>query len=189
MEGAAFRVAFVEPTHAAVPGEGAPAVGPSGAEEAVFELAANPGEELKPLARVASGGELSRVMLAVRSASARAAGLDTIVFDEVDTGIGGRVGHAVGGRLREVAADRQVICVTHLAQIAARANNHFFVDKTVEGNRATITVKGVAADGRLEELARMLGGGKPPTPTTLKYARELAETVRREAGAGATKGV
>ena len=189
MEGATFRVAFVEPTHAAEPGEGAPAVGPSGAEEAVFELAANPGEELKPLARVASGGELSRVMLAVRSASARAAGLDTIVFDEVDTGIGGRVGHAVGGRLREVAADRQVICVTHLAQIAARANNHFFVDKTVEGDRATITVKGVAADGRLEELARMLGGGKPPTPTTLKYARELAETVRREAGAGATKGV
>lgn len=188
MEGAVFRVAFVEPTHAVVPGEGAPAVGPSGAEEVVFELAANPGEDMKPLARVASGGELSRVMLAVRSASARAAGLDTIVFDEVDTGIGGRVGHAVGNRLREVATDRQVICVTHLAQIAARANNHFFVDKIVEGDRATITVKEVAADNRLEELARMLGGGKPPTPTTLKYARELVETVRREAGAGATKG-
>jgi DNA repair protein RecN (Recombination protein N) len=188
MEGAEFRVALVEPTQAAVAAEGAPAVGPSGAEEAVFELAANPGEEMKPLARVASGGELSRVMLAVRSASARAAGLDTLVFDEVDTGIGGRVGHAVGSRLREVAADRQVICVTHLAQIAARANNHIFVDKVVEGDRATITVRSVAADNRIEEMARMLGGGKPPTPTTLKYARELAETVRREAGAGATKG-
>ena len=189
MEGAVFRVAFAEPSRALVPREGARAVGPSGAEEVVFELAANPGEELRPLARVASGGELSRVMLAVRSASARAAGLDTIVFDEVDTGIGGRVGHAVGNRLREVAADRQVICVTHLAQIAARANNHFFVDKVVAGDRATITVTGVAGENRPEELARMLGGGKPPTPTTLKYARELMETVRREAGAGARKGV
>jgi DNA repair protein RecN (Recombination protein N) len=189
MEGARFRVAFVEPSAAAVPRQDAPPLGPSGAEEVVFELAANPGEELKPLARVASGGELSRVMLAVRSASAREAGVDTIVFDEVDTGIGGRVGHAVGSRLREVAADRQVVCVTHLAQIAARADNHFFVDKEVADERATITVRGVAGERRLEELARMLGGGKPPTPTTLKYARELMETVRREVGAGARKGV
>ncbi len=188
MEGAAFRVAFVEPSRAALPREGAPPLGPSGAEEAVFELAANPGEELKPLARVASGGELSRVMLAVRAASAGRAGMETVVFDEVDMGIGGRVGHAVGNRLREVAAERQVICVTHLAQIAARADNQFFVDKTVEGERATITCAEVADEKRLEELARMLGGGKPPTPTTLKYARELLDTVRREAGAGAGKG-
>jgi DNA repair protein RecN (Recombination protein N) len=115
--------------------------------------------------------------------------LDTVVFDEVDTGIGGRVGHAVGNRLREVAADRQVVCVTHLAQIAARAGAHFFVDKTVEGDRAKISVENVTGESRLDELARMLGGGKPPTPTTLKYARELLDTVRREAGAGATKGV
>jgi DNA repair protein RecN (Recombination protein N) len=188
MEGAGFRVAFAEPSGAAAAREGGPALGPAGAEEVVFELAANPGEELKPLARVASGGELSRVMLAVRSASAHAAGLDTVVFDEVDMGIGGRVGHAVGNRLREVAADRQVICVTHLAQIAARADNHFFVDKVVEGERAKITVRGVAGEPRLEELARMLGGGKPPTPTTLKYARELLGTVRREAAAGSAKG-
>lgn len=189
MEGATFRVAFVEPSRAALPREGAPLLGPSGAEEVVFELAANPGEELKPLARVASGGELSRVMLAVRSASAGRAGMGTIVFDEVDTGIAGRVGHAVGNRLREVAAARQVVCVTHLAQIAARADTQFFVDKVVEGGRATITVAGVDGPPRLEELARMLGGGKPPTPTTLKYARELLDTVRREASAGAEKGV
>jgi len=189
MEGAAFRVGFVEPSRAALPREGAPPLGPSGAEEVVFELAANPGEEMKPLARVASGGELSRVMLAVRSASAGRAGMETIVFDEVDTGIGGRVGHAVGNRLHEVAAARQVVCVTHLAQIAARADTQFYVDKVVEGGRATIRVTGVDGRLRLEELARMLGGGKPPTPTTLKYARELLDTVRREAGAGAEKGV
>lgn len=189
MEGATFRVAFVGPSRAALPREGAPPLGPSGAEEVVFELAANPGEELMPLARVASGGELSRVMLAVRSASAGRAGMGTIVFDEVDSGIAGRVGHAVGNRLHEVAAARQVVCVTHLAQIAARADTQFFVDKVVDGDRATITVAGVEGRARLEELARMLGGGKPPTPTTLKYARELLDTVRREAGAGAEKGV
>jgi DNA repair protein RecN (Recombination protein N) len=189
MEGATFRVAFVEPSRAALPREGAPPLGPSGAEEVVFELAANPGEEMKPLARVASGGELSRVMLAVRSASAGRAGTETVVFDEVDTGIGGRVGHAVGNRLHEVAAARQVVCVTHLAQIAARADTQFYVDKEVAGGRATIRVTGVDGQRRLEELARMLGGGKPPTPTTLKYARELLDTVRREAGAGAEKGV
>jgi len=189
MEGAAFRVAFVEPSRAALPGDGAAPLGPSGAEEVVFELAANPGEELKPLARVASGGELSRVMLAVRSASAGRAGMGTVVFDEVDTGIAGRVGHAVGTRLKEVAVARQVICVTHLAQIAVRADTQFFVDKVVAGGRATITVAAVDGRRRLEELARMLGGGKPPTPATLKYARELLETVRREAGAGAEKGV
>jgi DNA repair protein RecN (Recombination protein N) len=188
MEGAKFRVAFVGPARAALPREGAPPLGPSGAEEVVFELAANPGEELKPLARVASGGELSRVMLAVRSASAGRAGTETVVFDEVDTGIGGRVGHAVGNRLREVAAARQVVCVTHLAQIAARADTQFYVDKKVEGDRAIIKVSGVGGDRRLEELARMLGGGKPPTPATLKYARELLDTVRREAAAGAEKG-
>jgi len=189
MEGATFRVTFTEPSRAALPREGDPALGPSGAEEAVFELAANPGEELKPLARVASGGELSRVMLAVRSASASRAGTGTVVFDEVDIGIGGRVGHAVGKRLREVAAARQVVCVTHLAQIAARAHTQFFVDKVVEGDRAIISASVVDGRRRLEELARMLGGGKPPTPTTLKYARELWGAFGREADAAAGKGV
>jgi DNA repair protein RecN (Recombination protein N) len=188
MVGARFRVGFDAPARPVSPGEGEAPLGPLGAEEVVFELAANPGEDLKPLARVASGGELSRVMLAVRSASAGEAGLDTVVFDEVDTGIGGRVGHAVGNRLRELAADKQVICVTHLAQIAARANTQFVVHKTVGGDRATIDVEGVDGEGRLDELARMLGGGKPPTATTLRYARELLDTVRREVSAAAEKG-
>jgi DNA repair protein RecN (Recombination protein N) len=189
MEGATFRITFTEPSRAALPREGDAALGPSGAEEAIFELAANPGEELKPLARIASGGELSRVMLAVRSASASRAGTGTVVFDEVDIGIGGRVGHAVGKRLREVAAARQVVCVTHLAQIAARAHTQFFVDKVVEGDRAIISASVVDGRRRLEELARMLGGGKPPTPTTLKYARELWGAFGREADAAAEKGV
>jgi DNA repair protein RecN (Recombination protein N) len=188
MEGATFEVNFEAPSGAAVAATGRPPLGPAGAEEVLFALAANPGEDLLPLARVASGGELSRVMLAVRSASAGRAGRETVVFDEVDTGIGGRVGHAVGGRLRDLASDRQVVCVTHLAQIAARAHTQYSVDKVVDSDRATIGVSAVAGDARLEELARMLGGGKPPTPTTLKYARELVDTVRREARAGAGKG-
>jgi len=183
MEGAAFDIKLEPPSGGTLAEAAGVVVGPRGAEEAAFELAANPGEELKPLSRVASGGELSRVMLAVRAASAARAGAGTIVFDEVDAGIGGRVGHVVGARLRDLAAGRQVICVTHLAQIAARADAQFFVDKVIIDGRARVTVSRVERDTRLEELARMFGGGKPPTPATLKHAAELLETARREATA------
>lgn len=184
LEGARFEAVFVAPTGGRPVEEGF-VVGAAGAEEVVFDFAANPGEPLRPLAKTASGGELSRVMLAVRAASAGRAGAETVVFDEVDTGIGGRVGHAVGRRLREVAAERQVICVTHLAQIASRARTHYFVDKSVGGERAVVTVAKVEGRGRSEELARILGGGKPPTATTLKHADELLEAAAAENGAAA----
>jgi DNA repair protein RecN (Recombination protein N) len=180
LAGARFDVAFAPPAAPTDAGEGAPPLGPAGAEEAVFLFAANPGEELRPLAKAASGGELSRVMLAVRAASAGRAGVGTIIFDEVDSGIGGRVGHAVGRRLREVAAERQVICVTHLAQIASRATAQYVVDKTLENDRAEVAVRRVDGDARREELARMLGGGKPPTPTTLKHAEEMLAAAAAE---------
>jgi DNA repair protein RecN (Recombination protein N) len=153
-------------------------VGPAGAEEALFGLSANPGEPVKPLSKVASGGELSRVMLAVRATAAREAGAATIAFDEVDVGIGGRVGHAVGDRLREVSDGRQVLCVTHLPQIAARADNHYLVEKTFEGDTTHVSVKRLSEKERVDELARMLGGGKPPTEKTLGLAKELIETIK-----------
>ena len=180
LAGARFDVAFAPPAAPTDAGEGAPPLGPGGAEEAVFRFAANPGEELRPLAKASSGGELSRVMLAVRAASAGRAGVGTIIFDEVDAGIGGRVGHAVGRRLREVAAERQVICVTHLAQIASRAAAQYVVDKTLGDDRAEVAVRRVDGDARREELARMLGGGKPPTPTTLKHAEEMLAAAAAE---------
>lgn len=185
MEGARFEVRLPA---AGDGGDGKPALGPAGAEEAAFDFAANPGEPTRPLARTASGGELSRVMLAIRAASADRAGADTIVFDEVDTGVGGRVGHVVGSRLRAVGAARQVVCVTHLAQIAARADRQYFVDKVLGPDRARVDVAAVEGEARVEELARMLGGGKPPTPTTLRHAAELLDTARRETAVPPRKG-
>lgn len=176
MPKAKFTVDLVEPEGAIELGGGT-VVGPGGAEEALFGLSANPGEPVKPLSKVASGGELSRLMLAVRATAAREAGAATIAFDEVDVGIGGRVGHAVGDRLREVSGGRQVLCVTHLPQIAARADNHYLVEKTFEGDTTRVSVKRLDEIERVDELARMLGGGKPPTEKTLGLARELLDNV------------
>lgn len=180
--GGQFAVTYVAPANATPTADGL-ALGAAGAEEARFDFTANPGEPLKPLAKTASGGELARVMLAVRAASAERAGAQTIIFDEVDAGIGGRVGHNVGERLRAVARGRQVICVTHLAQIAARADRQLFVEKEVREGRAFIRVAPLEGAARVEELARMLGGGKPPTPTTLRHAAELLATAHVRPGA------
>jgi DNA repair protein RecN (Recombination protein N) len=177
MPKAKFTVDLIEPEAPVLLANGT-VVGPAGAEEALFGLSANPGEPVKPLAKVASGGELSRVMLAVRATAAREAGAATIAFDEVDVGIGGRVGHAVGDRLREVSDGRQVLCVTHLPQIAARADNHYLVEKTFEGDTTHVSVKRLNEAERVDELARMLGGGKPPTEKTLGLAKELLKASR-----------
>lgn len=148
-------------------------VGPAGAEEAVFMFTANPGEQLRPLNKVASGGEISRVMLAIRAVAAVRVGASTIIFDEVDVGVGGRVAHAVGKRLAAISEGRQVICVTHLPQIAARADHQYFVEKRFAEDTTRVNINKLEAETRVEELARMLGGGKPPTETTLRHAREL----------------
>ncbi|MCP4230543.1 MAG: DNA repair protein RecN [bacterium] len=148
-------------------------VGPTGAEEAVFMFTANPGEQLRPLNKVASGGELSRVMLAIRAVAAERVGASTIIFDEVDVGVGGRVAHSVGKRLSAIAQGRQVVCVTHLPQIAARADHQYFIEKRFAEDTTRVNITKLEAEARVEELARMLGGGKPPTETTLSHAREL----------------
>jgi DNA repair protein RecN (Recombination protein N) len=161
--GASFE-ARIEPV------EGEP--GAAGGERAEFHAALNPGEGGHPLRKVASGGELSRLMLAVRRVLAGVGPVGTYVFDEVDAGIGGAVAAAVGHKLREVAAHHQVVCITHLPQISALADAHFVVAKSARRGRTVTRVARLDPEQRVEELARMLGGSSV-TPAIRDAAREL----------------
>lgn len=145
-----------------------------GREHVRFAASMNPGFPLAPLARIASGGELSRVMLALKSALAGADDLPTLVFDEIDAGIGGVVASAVAGQLRAVAAGRQVIVVTHLARIASHASRHLVVDKDASAGVASTTVRQVEGDDRVREIARMLGGD-PDSAASTDHARALLD--------------
>jgi DNA repair protein RecN (Recombination protein N) len=130
----------------------------SGTEKAEFLLSANAGEDLKPLVKIASGGELSRIMLALKNALPDFDGVDTLIFDEVDAGIGGRAARKVGAKLRSVAQGRQVLCVTHLAQIAAMGDAQLYISKSTEQGKTYTAVTPLDREGRIGELARMLGG-------------------------------
>jgi len=152
-------------------------LGARGAESAEFLLSANPGEELKPLAKVISGGELSRTMLAIKTILAASEDVPSMVFDEVDAGIGGRVADAVGHKLRQTAAGRQVLCVTHLAPIAAYAEHHLLVEKRVAKGATKTTVTALDGGGQVEEIARMLGGERI-TDASRRHARELLKAAR-----------
>lgn len=132
--------------------------GTGGLEEAEFYFTANPGQELRPLAATASGGELSRVMLAIRKAAPGSDSLGTVIFDEVDAGIGGEAATAVGQRLQEVAQRSQVLCVTHLPQVAAFATTQFRIEKVVQQDQTSTRVLHLDSEQRAQELARMLGG-------------------------------
>ncbi|HLI57088.1 MAG TPA: DNA repair protein RecN, partial [Actinomycetota bacterium] len=158
----AFRVDFAA---------GPAADEPDGVE---FLLSLNPGEPVRPLVKVASGGETSRVMLAIKSALAGADRRPILVFDEIDTGIGGRVGEVVGGKLWDLARHRQVLAVTHLPQLAAFGDVHLRVDKGVEGGRTATRVTVLEGDLRIEELAEMFGGDR-------EAARLQATTLRERA--------
>lgn len=146
--------------------------GPRGAETVEFLLAANPGEPPRPLRRTASGGELSRVLLAVKRALRDRSEVSTYVFDEIDSGIGGAVADVLGKQLAEVARSSQVVVVTHLPQVAAHADHHFRVFKRVVGDRSVSQVEPLSGARRVEELARMLGG-VAITDTTRALAEEL----------------
>lgn len=150
---------------------------PTGIDTAEFLFSANPGEELRPLRKVASGGELSRIMLALKSALSQADPVPTLVFDEIDVGIGGRVAESVGKRLARLARTHQVICITHLPQIAKYAERHLLVAKSVRGNRTISSIRTLDAESRVEELARMTSGATV-TKTSLAHAREMLETTR-----------
>ena len=145
--------------------------GPGGAETVELLLAPNPGLEPAPLRDAASGGELSRVMLAL-SGFGGGAGAGTLVFDEIDAGVGGKTARAVGERLRALGEDRQVLCITHLPQVASLAETHFTLEKDVSGDRASASVRRLDGEGVVEEIRRMLGGERSDEAAT-RHAREL----------------
>ncbi|GAB1455428.1 DNA repair protein RecN [Spirochaetota bacterium] len=147
-------------------------VGPSGADKLEFYVSANKGEPLRPLADVASGGELSRFMLALKTVLAEDGGANTMVFDEVDTGIGGEVALGVGAHLRTLAVAKQVLCITHLASIAARADNHLMVEKRIEADRTVTRLSRLQGEDRIVEIARMLSGDSQ-SKASLDHARDL----------------
>lgn len=138
--------------------ENPPLFSPTGIDRIEFLLSANPGEELKPLVRIASGGELSRILLALKSLLGRKEEAETLIFDEVDAGIGGRTAELVGIRLSKLSERHQVICITHLPQIACYGRFHYLVKKQAEGNETSTTINMLTDSERPEELARMLGG-------------------------------
>ncbi|HET6360775.1 MAG TPA: DNA repair protein RecN, partial [Gemmatimonadota bacterium] len=144
----------------------------AGLEEVAFLIAPNPGEAPRPLTQIASGGELSRVLLAIKSTLAAVDRVPTLVFDEIDAGIGGVVAHHVADQLRLVSAHRQVVVVTHLAQIAAAADRHLMVEKSVVGGRTVTTVRAVEGDERVREVSRLLGGD-PERDVSRHHAEEL----------------
>ncbi len=156
--------------------EGDAALGPTGRDRVEYLFSANQGEPLQPLARVASGGELSRVMLAMKTVLAETDRVPVLVFDEVDAGIGGAVAAVMGRRLRALGKYPQVFCITHLPQIASQAGTHFVVEKAVTKKRTVTSVRKLDRADREEEIARMLGG-----LTITKAVRQTAAEMIGEA--------
>lgn len=145
----------------------------SGRDNIEFYIATNAGEPLKPLTKIASGGELSRIMLSIKNVLADKDNVDTLIFDEVDTGISGSAAQKVGQKLKQVSGGRQIICVTHLAQVAAYADNHLLISKSTENGRTFTSVESLDKEGRVNELARIMGGTM--TDALKKSAEELLE--------------
>lgn len=145
----------------------------NGADEIEFLISPNLGENPKPLAKIASGGELSRIMLAIKNVLSDKDNIETLIFDEIDTGVSGRAASKLGKKLYEVSAGRQVICVTHLAQIAAQADFHFEISKSSKDGKTYTSVTPLDRDGRKHELARIIGGGESVTQTQLDMAEEM----------------
>ena len=148
-----------------------------GIDRIEFLISTNPGEDPKPVSKIASGGELSRMMLAIKTVLSRADFVQTLIFDEIDTGISGSAADRVGRKLRQLSLDRQVLCVTHQAQIAAFAMNHLFISKEVRDDRTFTRVQSLDEDGRVEELARIVGG-EQITDSARNHARELLNSAK-----------
>ncbi|MBR1739494.1 MAG: DNA repair protein RecN [Ruminococcus sp.] len=150
----------------------------SGMDNIEFLISANVGEEPKPIAKIASGGELSRIMLALKNVIAQKDSIDTLIFDEIDTGVSGRAAQKIGQKLREISAYRQVLCVTHLAQIAVMAQDHLLIEKNIVGERTVTSVKKLSHEERKLEIARIMGGDN-----TTELMLENAEQMLQSAGA------
>ena len=155
-------------------------VASKGADRVEFLLSPNPGEPLRPLAKIASGGEMSRIMLALKSVLARTGGIPTMIFDEIDVGVGGRTAQTIGDKLVALANDAQVLCITHLPQIASRSGAHFFIEKRVQDERTMVSVVPLDAEGRIDEIARMLGGSRR-SEAVVQHAREMLSVVLHSA--------
>jgi DNA repair protein RecN (Recombination protein N) len=147
-------------------------LGTNGADSVAFYMSANAGEALKPMSKVASGGELARIMLAMKNVLAEKDQVNTLIFDEVDTGVSGRAAQRVAEKLKAVAAHKQVLCVTHLPQLAALADTHLLIAKEERQGRTYTTVTPLDREGRMRELARIIGGTNI-TEITLKSAEEM----------------
>ncbi|WP_312693589.1 DNA repair protein RecN [Caproiciproducens sp.] len=152
---------------------------PLGCDKLQFLISTNPGEPAKPMAKIASGGELSRIMLSIKTVLAGKDDIDTLIFDEVDTGISGSAAQKVGLKLHEVAGNRQVICVTHLAQIAALADAQYLIKKQVKANKTFTEVDELDYEGRKQELARIMGGSQI-TPLLLENAAEMLKFAKNQ---------
>ncbi|GEL88890.1 MULTISPECIES: DNA repair protein RecN [Pediococcus] len=144
----------------------------TGIDNVEFYLRTNPGESMGPLSRIASGGELSRIMLALKTIFAKSQGVTSIIFDEVDTGVSGRVAQAIAEKIKLIASYSQVLCITHLPQVAAEADHQFFVSKAVKGGRTETKLSDLNENGRVQELARMLAGSTV-TKLSIQHAKEL----------------
>ncbi|MCJ7700119.1 MAG: DNA repair protein RecN [Anaerolineales bacterium] len=178
MAGAGFQVDFQQrpdPQGVPLPDGQRVAFDVNGLERIEFIIETNPGEGFKPLVKIASGGETSRFMLALKNELARADPVPTLVFDEIDQGIGGRVGTVVGQKLWQLATQHQVMCITHLPQLAAFGHQHYRVEKIIQNERTITQVVQVNGEARIRELAQMLG---KVSPGTLKSAQELMDTVQ-----------
>ncbi|MBP0989678.1 MAG: DNA repair protein RecN [Oscillospiraceae bacterium] len=147
----------------------------NGADAMEFMISANPGEEPRALAKIASGGEMSRIMLSIKNATVSRDNIETIVFDEVDTGVSGRAAYKIGKKLKEVSKNRQVICVTHLAQVAAFGDSHMLITKHTENDRTFTEIRRIEGKDREYEIAR-IGGGDTVTETQIRNAKEMLES-------------
>jgi DNA repair protein RecN (Recombination protein N) len=180
MSGTRFEVDFqmhLDPLGAILEDGSRVAFDANGLERVEFLIAPNPGEGLKPLVKIASGGETSRLMLALKNVLASADQIPTLIFDEIDQGIGGRVGGVVGQKLWRLAGTHQVLCVTHLPQLAAYGEQHYHVEKLVDEGRTITRVRKLSGENRLNELAQMLGG---ISAGTLQSAREILEAIESQ---------
>jgi DNA repair protein RecN (Recombination protein N) len=162
-------------------------VGPQGPGDVQFLISPNVGEDLRPLVRIASGGEVSRIMLALKTVLVQADAVDVMVFDEIDVGIGGKIARVVGEKLKALSRAKQIICITHIPMIACLGDTHFFVSKEVEAGRTYASARGLSPEERIREVARMLAGDKV-SETTLKQAREMLRYGSNEKTKRLTKG-
>ncbi len=149
-----------------------------GQDSVVFYMSTNPGEPLKPLAKIASGGELSRMMLALKTIFSRHQGITSIIFDEVDTGVSGRVGQAIAEKIYAVSVGSQVLCISHLPQVAAMANHHYYITKKVQNKRTTTSVTVLKGVEKVEEISRMIAGIEV-TELTKQHAKEMIEQAEK----------